>query len=111
MPDPLFQYTVRIASGIRIAFASDTDIVELDALLTGTERPERTGPVPRFDLVIDGQVRATRLAPEGNRWVVKVTPRGSMPYDTEMRRGEASLVRFDGLVRAMKRIEICAHRR
>lgn len=103
--DPIFQFTVSSASGIRIVFASDTDAVELDAMLTGIEWPEVPGPTPRFDLVVDGRTVATSPAPEGGRWVVQVGG-GSTPYGIEFRAGEPSHVRFDGLGTAMKRIEL-----
>ena len=33
--DPIFQFTTSSASGIRIVFASNTDAIELEAMLTG----------------------------------------------------------------------------
>lgn len=102
--DPIFKFTIAIASGVRIVFASDTDAVELDAMLTGIEWPELPGPTPRFDLVVDGETVAIRQTPEGGRWVVQVG--GGAPYIVEFRAGEPSHVRFDSLGTAMKRIEL-----
>ena len=64
--DPIFQYTISSPSGVRIAFASDTDAIELDAMLTGIEWPDVPGLTPRFDLVVDGATVATR-----HRWLAK----------------------------------------
>ncbi len=103
--DPIFQFTISSASGVRIVFASDTDAVELDAMLTGIEWPDMPGPTPRFDLVVDSQTVATSQSREGGRWVVRAGS-GSTPYSIEFHAGEPSRVRFDGLGAAMKRIEL-----
>ncbi|MEX0683446.1 MAG: SGNH/GDSL hydrolase family protein [Dehalococcoidia bacterium] len=103
--DPLFQFTVATASGIRAVFVSNTDALELDAMLTGVEFPERSGPLPRFDLVVDGETVATQQSGDGGRWVVG-TGNGPNGYDIEFRAGGPSAVRFDGLGSEMKRIEL-----
>ncbi len=103
--DPIFQFTIAQASGVRIVFASDTDVLEIDALLTGIEWPEVPGAAPRFDLVVDGQTVATQQSRDGNRWVIQPTSGGATPYSVELRTGEPSQIRFDGLGTSMKRIE------
>src|SRR5437764_14363372 len=65
--DPIFQFTAAMASGIRIVFASDTDAVEIDAMLTGIEWPEVRAPSPRVDLVVDRHTVATRQSKDGRR--------------------------------------------
>ncbi len=104
--DPIFQYTVSTASGVRIAFTSNSTVIELDAMLTGIEWPEAAVPTSRFDLMIDGETVATRAAPEGNRWLVQLVANAVTRYDVTLRRGEPSHVRFDGLGNGMKRIEL-----
>jgi hypothetical protein len=103
--DPIFRFTIAMASGIRIEFASDTDAVEIDAMLTGIEWPEVHAPTPRFDLVVDGRTIATRQSNEGGRWLV-TTGGGATRYSVEFRAGDPSRVRFEGLGGAMKRIEL-----
>src|SRR5207249_1837558 len=103
--DPIFQFTIAMASGVRIVFASDTDAVEIDAMLTGIEWPEVPTPSPRFDLVIDRETVATRQSNEGGRWVVTAGGEAT-PYSVEFRAGEPSHLRFAGLGNAMKQIEL-----
>src|SRR5438445_1445096 len=103
--DPFFQFAVSIASGLRIAFLSNTDAVELDALLTGVEFPEVPGPLPRFDLVLDGETVSTQKSGDGGRWVVRPS-NGPNGFDIEFRPGGPTAVRFDGLGSGMKRIEL-----
>lgn len=105
VPDPIFQFTIATASGVRIDFKSDSDVVELDAMITGIEFPGQPGPTPRFDLVVDGETVATRPSPEGGRWVVQAGG-GATPYVVEFRAGEATRLRFDRLGTAMKRMEL-----
>jgi hypothetical protein len=106
IPDPVFQFTIAIASGIRVAFVSDTDAVELDALLTGIEWDGLGGPVPRFDLAVDGRTFAVQTSTAGNRWVIRPGAPGAAPYDAQLRAGEPSEVRFGGLGSQRKRIEL-----
>lgn len=104
--DPAFRFSINIASGVRIAFASDTDAIEAEVMLTGIELPEISGPTPRFDLVVDGATVANRLSNEGSRWVAKGMAGGLQAFDFEFRTGDVSRIRFDGLGTAMKRIEL-----
>jgi hypothetical protein len=105
VPDPVFQFTIAIASGVRIAFASDTDRVALDAMLTGIEWDGVVGQPARFDLAVDGRTVATRPCTGGGRWVIRPGAAGA-PYDAALRPGDPSAIRFDGLGDAMKRIEL-----
>jgi hypothetical protein len=106
VPDPVFQFTIAIASGVRVAFVSDTDAVELDALLTGIEWDGLPGPVPRFDLAVDGRTAAVQASTAGNRWVIRPGKPGTAPYDAQLRAGEPSAIRFEGLGSQSKRIEL-----
>jgi lysophospholipase L1-like esterase len=75
-------------------------------MLTGIEFPERPGPTPRFDLVVDGTTVATRQSDDGGRWVVRQASGAPTPYSVELRAGEPSSIRFDGLGASLKRIEL-----
>ncbi|HEX5480399.1 MAG TPA: SGNH/GDSL hydrolase family protein [Dehalococcoidia bacterium] len=103
--DPMFQFAASVASGVRIVVSSDSDAVELDAMLTGIIWPGTTGPTPRFDLVVDSETVATHTSAEGARWVVQPVE-GPERTAIEFRPGKASRVRFGGLGRGMKRIEL-----
>jgi len=104
--DPMFQFVISVASGVRVVFASDTGAVELDAMVTGIEWPMMPGPAPRFDLVVDGLTIATRPSTEGARWLVDITDNPQSRYVVTFRAGAPSTVRFDGLGLGMKCIEI-----
>jgi hypothetical protein len=103
--DPVFQFIIAMASGIRVAFVSDSDAVELDAMLTGVEFEGLGGPVPRFDLVVDGRPVAVQPSTAGQRWVIEAGAPGA-PLRAELRAGEPSAIRFDGLGAQRKRIEV-----
>ena len=104
--DPAFRFSTNIASGVRVTFASDTDAIEAEVMLTGIELPEMSAPTPRFDLVVDGTTFGARQSNEGNRWVAKVVAGAAQPYELEFRNGDVSRIRFDGLGHGMKRIEL-----
>ena len=104
--DPLFRYITRLASGVRLAFASDTSALELDAMARGIEWVGLPAPVPRFDLIVDGEVIATQQSPEGERWILQTAAAGATPPPPELRPGAPACLRFDGLGGAMKRIEL-----
>jgi hypothetical protein len=104
--DPAFQFAASVASGVRLAFASDSDAIELDAMLMTTEWPGVRRQTPRFDLVMDGEPAAKAASSDGGRWVVTPQRGADVPYVMEFRPGTASRVRFDGLGHAMKRIEV-----
>ena len=104
--DPGFRFTVGIASGVRVAFASDTAAIEIDAMLRGFEWPDMASPTPRFDLVVDGKTVATQQSADGGRWIMRPASDGETPINLEVRDGEESHIRFDGLGHSMKRIEV-----
>ena len=58
--DPAFRFTASAASGVRLTFSSDTQTVEVDAMLRGIEMEGIALSTPRFDLVVDGSVVAKR---------------------------------------------------
>jgi hypothetical protein len=106
--DPLFVFSASIASGIRIAFSSDTDVVEIDAMLIGVEYADQSiqTPIPRFDLTVNGETVATQQSDAGGRWIVKGIGEAITSYSLSFRAGEPSNIRFENLGRAMKQLEI-----
>ncbi len=102
--DPMFRWVVSNASGVRLVFSTDSDVVEIEAKLTGAEiEGTAQPPAPRFDLVIDGEVRATQTTTAGALWVLSANDRNASPT---LRDGDAGTIRFDGLGGAMKRVEV-----
>lgn len=102
--DPGFRWVVGNASGVRLAFATDSDVIELDVMLTGIDYPGNTTPAPCFDLVVDGAVVAGHATASGARWVVP--PIGSGRVEPEYVPGEPETVVFEGLGSARKDVEI-----
>lgn len=102
--DPLFQFAVSNASGVRLAFDTDSDVLELDVMLTGVEFPGGALPSPCFDLVVDGELVAGHASDSGGRWSVRPTPGAAA--ETIFRPGQPATVTFRGLRRVAKRVEV-----
>lgn len=102
--DPLFQFAVSNASGIRLTLDTDSDALELDVMLTGIEFPGNALPSPCFDLVVDGELVAGHATDSGGRWSVRPRPGGTA--ETMFRAGEPETVTFGGLRPAAKGIEV-----
>jgi hypothetical protein len=91
-------------SGVRLAFCTSADVVELDVLTTQAVWPG--DPIPRgaggFDLMVDGVVRAA-----GQTQVVgDLEIRDETAAVVERRPGRIGTVRFDELGAASKEIEV-----
>jgi GDSL-like Lipase/Acylhydrolase family len=102
--DPAFQFAVSNASGIRLRLDTDSDLLELDVMLTGVEFPGTTLPRPCFDLVVDGELVAGHATDSGGSWSVRLKP-GRTPEMT-FRPGPAETVTFGGLSPHAKSIEL-----
>lgn len=91
-------------SGVRLAFRTAAEWVELDALTTQALWPGDTitGGVGGFDLVVDGAVRAAGATQVLGDLEVR-DPTGAI---VERRAGRVATVRFDGLGDAPKEIEL-----
>jgi lysophospholipase L1-like esterase len=91
-------------SGVRLAFCTSADSVELDVLTTQPLWPgdANTQGVGGFDLVVDGAVRAAGAT----RVVGDLEIRDETGAIVERRPGRVGTVRFDGLGDAPKEIEI-----
>jgi hypothetical protein len=91
-------------SGVRLAFCTSADSIELDVLTTQALWPGDaiTGGVGGFDLVVDGAVRASGATQVLGDLEVRDTT-GAI---AERRAGRVGTVRFDRLGDAPKQIEI-----
>lgn len=89
-------------SGVRLAFRTRATVIELDALRTRTvllgvpDRPEGT-----VDLVVDGRLAGQATTRGGDVARVDLTTGA-----TEVERGAAGTVRFDGLPSDEKQVEL-----
>lgn len=92
-------------SGVRVAFRSAADVVELYVLtrqVVGLDQPAPQGGVGGFDLVVDGAVRAAGQT----RVTGDLELRDAFGIVRQVRPGQVATVRFDGLGGADKQIEI-----
>ncbi|HEU5357268.1 MAG TPA: GDSL-type esterase/lipase family protein [Actinocrinis sp.] len=91
-------------SGVRLAFCTSADSIELDVLTTQALWPGDTisGGVGGFDLVVDGAVRAAGATQVLGDLEVRDTS-GAI---VERRPGQVGTVRFDALGDAAKQIEL-----
>lgn len=100
--DPALIWMGRMPSGVRLAFETDSDIVELDAHVT---RLGLLGTYPfqaAFDLVIDGQDVRTVVADETAAMNLIEAATGRM----ESLPHPATTIRFAGLGSELKRLEL-----
>lgn len=99
--DPAVTFMVTMPSGARIEMVTDSDVVEVDALLTRMQlRGEGVRPAV-FELTLDGEVVAAEGFDEGS--LIVIDP---VTQEVEMRRGSPTTIRFEGLPAGAKRVEI-----
>lgn len=89
-------------SGGRLEMVTDATSIELDLLVTRIGFPGRDPWPAKLDLVVDGEVVATAATEEGHLFRLQLPP--STAFDFEP--GEATTIRFDGLVPGAKHVEI-----
>jgi hypothetical protein len=101
LPQPM-DVMVRMPSGVRIAFATDARTLALNVLTTRMVTPPATARPAVFDLVVDGEVAASRAFDAGN--LIRIDPRD--PTRFELVRADAYDVTFDALPSGPKRCEL-----
>lgn len=89
-------------SGVRLEFATDSNCIELDVLLTRIQMAARAPRRAVFDLVVDGERVTSVEEASGN--VLEVDLR--TPTRPQLVAGESGCIKFDGLGKALKQIEI-----
>lgn len=102
LPTIITDAIVKMPSGVRIRFRSDTTTVELDVLLTLIEmRPTPLAPAV-FDLVVDGNLVDQSPTTTGNVLGISRID----PTDVTFDAGEVATIRFDDLAPEPKVVEI-----
>ncbi|MGO9195896.1 MAG: GDSL-type esterase/lipase family protein [Acidimicrobiales bacterium] len=102
IPDLFMDAIVQMPSGVRLRFASTSSTIELDVLLTHFRLLAKELRPAVFDIVLDGALVKNVATTAGH--VITVTGPGlaDITFDT----GEPTTVRFDGLARGPKLIEV-----
>jgi hypothetical protein len=103
IPDAFMDLMVQMTSGVRVAFRSTTQKIELELLATGIRLE---GDVRRplvFDLVVNGENAQSQATLAGNTLVIDTA---RVPFGVRVEAGEACALRFDGLAPGLKEIAI-----
>jgi hypothetical protein len=102
IPDILMEVVVQMPSGVRLRFATSSEQIELDVMLTLLQvLPNDLRPAV-FDVVVDGRVVTQSSTTAGN--VFALGPGG--PGDIAFLPGEPTTVVFEGLGKGDKVVEI-----
>jgi hypothetical protein len=101
IPDLFMDFMVSLASGVRIALRTDAPWIELDVLATGFEVVRMPAPTIAYDLVVDGTRIDRRVVDFATRLVLDLAT-----FDVSVHAGDVGTVRFDGLGREMKSVEL-----
>lgn len=88
-------------AGVRVAFETDADTIELEVLTTSTESPLEGPKAPIFDLVVGRECVDARAAEHGNRVVIN-----AFDEPPRFERGEPDTLRFTGLGSERRLVEI-----
>jgi hypothetical protein len=88
--DIQFMAMVSMSAGVRVEFASDTTVIELDLMLTLLQVGDRALKPATFDLVVDDEVAASSSTTVGT--VIHYDPRTG---GAELDPGEPTTVRFE----------------
>ncbi len=102
IPDLFVESMVRMSSGVRLAFTTDSDTIELDAQLTAF-RFEGQPPMHHgVDVVLDGAVVAQEQTEGAQRFILDPITRGVTGFEP----AEPWRLRWTGLGTATKRVEV-----
>jgi len=93
---------VRMPSGVRLGFETDSASIRLDVQTTRMVTPPQTPRPVAFDLVVDGSLVGSCSSLEGNTILLD----RANPDDFRLERGPAWQVTFDGLGTGRKRCEL-----
>jgi hypothetical protein len=93
---------VRMPSGVRLAFSTNSTSIELDVLTTRVRTPPRELRPVVFDLIVDHETIISQSHDAGN--TIVLNPRA--PEDFELIRGSACRVRYEGLAPTEKPCEL-----
>ena len=102
IPDLFVESMVRMSSGVRLAFATDSDTIEFDAHLTAFRFDGQPAMIHGVDLVIDGTVVGQEQTDGAQRFVLDPIARGVTGFEP----AEPWNLRWTGLGTHRKRVEI-----
>ena len=102
VPDLFMHSMIAMGSGVRLSFATNSEVVELDVLVTGFRIANSAARAPVFQLRGSGVAVQTVPAASFNCFVIDM----SNPDDVGYEDGGATTVRFAGLGDGWKSIEI-----
>ncbi len=100
IPAPM-DLMVRMPSGVRLAFRTDSPEIVLNVHTLRRTYVGRPEPEVRFELIVDGGESRIESDPNGNRLAVDMKTR-----EFEIEEGAASDIRFDELGDGMKDVEL-----
>ncbi|MCU1399827.1 MAG: lipase, partial [Acidimicrobiales bacterium] len=102
VPDLFMHSMISMGSGVRLSFATNSDVIELDVLVTGFRIANGITRAPIFQLRGSGVPTQTVPAPSYNCFVLDMTN----PNDVGFEPGEPTTIRFEGLGGDWTSIEI-----
>ena len=102
-PDPTVTLVMRMTSGVRLAFETDSPFVALDVFETGLQYAGEPRRPSTFDLTIDGEFATRAETSKGTTILIDAM---QVPPKIDIIRGEPSLIRFDDLPAKNKAVEI-----
>ncbi len=100
--DPAIGFVSSMPSGGRLEFVTDSTAIELEAVFTRLEYGGVTPHTAAVDLVVDGDLVATTALVSTD--VIRFADRTSLRF--EMVHTDPSVIRFDGLARGSKHVEL-----
>ena len=102
IPDVFMNSMVAMASGVRLAFTTDADSIELDVMATTFRYSTMPARAPMCQLVVDGTPTADAVVESANYFVLDPLDPNNIGFEP----GSPFTVRFEGLGAASKSCEI-----
>ena len=102
IPDVFMNSMVAMASGVRLAFTTDAEAIELDVMATSFRYSNVLARAPLCQLVVDGVPRADAPIDSANYFVLDPADPTNIGFEP----GSPATLRFEGLGGAAKSCEI-----
>jgi lysophospholipase L1-like esterase len=99
--DPSLAFVATMPSGARLELSTDSNSIEVDAMLTMLQYGDQERRPSVFDLVVNGEVVAHQSFDQGR--VIRIDP---LTQAMTVERGPAVSIRFDGLPAGDKQVEL-----
>jgi lysophospholipase L1-like esterase len=98
----MLETMLRMPSGVRLAFRTDSKSVELTLLISKLVAKGTSAPVVGLNLEVEGEPLRFVPTRKGNTVIYSITD----PDDVSIERGEADVVRFDDLPSGVKNVQV-----